>query len=264
MVRRLAIIGLLALSLMAQRSDTIYYSAGTFQTSTVVTLPAFASIGQPFHMLTAIWSDKSGHTCTNVQNTGTFVPPTLEILAGYSLDVQQTYAITNTARSPQATNAGLATDRWRRIVSATGAFPYVQLWVDNWNTTDCQVSLFYSGGLAALDIRKYADFTTTTADRLMETAFTAGGDIVCPGHVNATCTVYGLILTNSGGATATVTITDTRNNATTATVAIFDIAAGGSIEIPNSNYPIIASSFGGQLTATGAAGVHGFILNRGQ
>jgi hypothetical protein len=253
--------------LLAQRGDTVFYTVGSaigvdsFQGS----IPASSNIGQPYHILFATFSDKPGRTCSSVIKSNSTSPPQLDMEGGSSSSFTLQNPITNYSRiiQPQTQSA---TNRYRMIASAAGSYPFLSVFLSNWDDNNCQVNVFYSGSLSAIDVKKYADFGTG-ADLLFTSrvfAIGAGNSTI----VNKACdqcriVVYGLILYN-------VTAQDVLINDVPSAgqpnpiLALTGYAAGGQLVVPNTNYPMFTTGAGGSVVLNLSVGtaVSGMITFR--
>jgi hypothetical protein len=262
--RIVAVLALLCGVAQAQQTNTVYAQLVTnSQVANIfVTLPSKYNIGQPFHLVTATLADAPGHTCSNVNPDPNTNGPFLDVYAG-PLATTNTSLITNYTRvvTPGSTSP---TNRFRMIVSAAGAYPIIQVNFANYDNTDCMASIFYSGGLVAIDVKKYTTFGgISDALHTLPINATTSPTIIVPGSTNITIVVYGLILYNPTA--QTVTIQDLRADTVTANpiVTLTTFCAGCSLVLPNTNFPIFRGSMGGSIRLSfGATPVTGMVMFR--
>lgn len=217
--------------------------------------------GQPYHMVTAIFSSRPTRTCTSVINPVAFTIPVLTITGSYDnisyVNITlYTRPISPGSQSPSTSNM------YRMVSSASGAFPYLKVDVGNWNTVDCQVDVYYAGTIQSLDIKKYADFgTTTDTVRTFNVSISgATTTTITAGPTNGRVVVYAYMLTNS--ATNNITFQDLRTDTSTVILGVFsNTAAGAVLSSPNTNFPLFTTSPGGtfNIITTGAGTLSGFI-----
>lgn len=249
---------------MGQRGDTVYYQVTTNAVANGgATLPSSQSIGQPYHILLANFSDRPGRTCTNVSSN--FNVPAIDIFGGGTPALAAVQPITNYVRviRPATTQAE---SRYRMIASASGAYPYITFGYRDWNTTDCQLSLLYSGSLSTLDIKKYADVGSIYDSLQFQiiNVNTAGNNtIVSVGCPDCRITVYGLVLFNQ--TTQTISVQDIRSDAGVVDLMRFtNWCTGCQVALPNTNFPLFTTSTGGllNLSLSASTAVSGYILYR--
>lgn len=259
------ILSLLAVSLLplsAQQSNTVFTQVITAATtdSTTTNVATRYMVGQPYHMAVAIFSNRPTRTCSSVIHPVSFTIPVLSIYGSYD---GVTYTdITLYTRPINPGSSAPATNAYRMMSSGSGAFPYLQLGIGNWNSTDCKVDVFYSGTIQSLDIKKYADFGTTTDTlRTFSVAISGGATTtIVSAAPNTRVVVYGYMLTNS--ATNNITFQDVRSDAAVVVIGVFNnTPAGAMLTAPNTNYPLFSTSPGGTLTivTTGAGTLSGFL-----
>lgn len=251
-------------SLLAQQGNTVFakvISANTSgDNSTVV--PSKYMVGQPFHVATAIFSSRTGQTCSDVTNTTTLSIPGLSILASYDGAIYSD--ITNYTRVINPNSVAPASNTYRMMSSAAGAFPYIALQISNWNTVQCKVDVFYSGSISGLDIKKYTDYGTTsdTLAIVPVNITTATTTVVSNPIAQSRIVVYGWVLANQS--TQNITFSDLRMNASVTTMTNFNNVGTTTLIAPNTNYPLLQTSPGGTLriTTTAAVTLSGFLLIR--
>lgn len=257
----ISIVTLLPIQLFAQQDNTVFakiITAVVADTTTVV--PSKYMVGQPYHMAVAIFSNRPTRTCSSVIEPTSLSIPVLSV--GGSYDGVTYTDITLYTRPISPGSSSPSTNAYRMISSGSGAFPFLRLTVGNWNTVDCKVDVFYSGTIQSLDIKKYADFGTTT-DTLRTFSIAISGaatTTIVSSAANTRIVVYGFMLTNS--ATNNITFQDVRADASTVILGVFNnTPAGAGLNAPNTNYPLFATSPGGTLNiiTTGAGTLSGFL-----
>lgn len=263
MVSKLATMFLFVGLAFGQRADTVYYQVATntannsFQTD----IPAANNIGQPYHILYVDFFDAPGKTCNSPVDAATFTPPVADILGGDGLSQS---VITNYTRIIQPQSGGVG-NKYRMVSSAAGAFPFLSVAVNNWDNVNCRANIFYSGSLSSIDIKKYADFGSTSDPlRTLTISVTAGDNlIISQPCLSCRIVVYSLILFNQ--TSQTVILQDVRKDAGVVNLMTFTSwATGAQVALPNTNFPVFSTSVGGSLNIhlTGATTVSGMVSFR--
>ena len=268
--RLIALFLLMVTSTLSQQGNTVFAkiisAAVTDSTETVV--PSKYMVGQPYHMALAIFSDRPTRTCSVIDTAPpSFVGPALVIEGSYD---GTRYTVITLYSRPITPSSSSATDSYRLISSASGAFPFIRLSISNWNTVDCQVDVFYSGTIQSLDIKKYTSFGDLY-DILRTTTFSIAGigtTSVAGGITNGKPVIYGWTFNNTV-TTATfnnVTIQDVRSDASvTNLLTLTNLASGAVVQSPNTNFPLLAGSIGGTInivTTNPAAFFSGSVIYR--
>jgi len=129
-------------STKAQPSNTIYQTFATNATlgsSSVVYGPVFPNIGQTFHQLEYFISAKSGHTnCAGMNGAGA---PIAQFIGSYQNDYSKGNVMPQRIYLTGLSD-GLAYNFYDQ---ATGAFPYIFIFIANFDNTNCQLSVYYTG-----------------------------------------------------------------------------------------------------------------------
>jgi len=253
--------------LYSQQGNTVFAKIITGATSgnAVQLVPSKYMVGQPFHIATAIFSSRTGQTCNSAINSSTLTIPSLTILASY--DGVVFTDITNYSRVITPNQSVPASNSYRMMSSASGAFPFIELNVANWNSANCKVDVFYSGTISSLDIKKYADFGTAN-DTLQTFPFStnsAGVFDLVSGGVTTRTVVYGLVIYNQ--TSQNLTLQETRTDAAVVQLMrLTGFPTGGMLSIENSNFPMFATSPGGtlQLVLQNATNVSGVVVFRSE
>jgi hypothetical protein len=249
-------------ALWAQRGDTLYQKAITDSTASPVISGNIRTIGQPFHLAYAVFSDAPGQTCSSLNQTGNLEAPSLDIVASYNN--VNSVVITNNVRILNP-GSGVANDRFRMLATASGAFPYVQVQVGAYNNTNCRVNVWYSGSIVDLDVKKPPVYSGTF-DNLRWSAFntsSSGDNDLVSALSNARITVYGFYLYNTTA--QTLQLKDVKSDATVNPLAyLTTFCTGCSQSLPVTGFPYWRSSLGGKvaLNLGAATAVSGFIVYR--
>lgn len=266
MLCRIVIGLMLVISAYGQRQDTVFFQVTTNAIANGgAVLPAGQSIGQPYHLLVANFSDRPGRICANV--SANFAVPSIDIFGGGSPALAANNPITNYVRIIRPSIGSTPESRYKMMASAAGAYPFISFGYRDWNQTDCQLALFYSGSLSTLDVKKYADFGTTYDSMQMFpiNISTAGNSsIVSPGCADCRTIVYGLVLYNATAA-QTIQLRDVRSDAANIPLMILtNYCAGCQLQLVNTNYPMFSTTPGGNLTLnlSAATPVSGYVLFR--
>lgn len=263
-----ALVLLTVAGLHAQGPQTVFAQLVSNSASPDITVsidPKY-NLGQPYHLLTAILSDAPGQTCAVVQPNPGLAGPFLDML-GRTVSSVEFSVITNYSRviSPGSTSP---TNRYRMLTSAAGAFPLLGMHFADYDTTKCRASIFYSGSLTAVDIKKYTTFGTLV-DELVTAPIditTAGDHILVSAVPNAKISVYAIVLFNTTGPQS-LTFTDHRIDASTTTLMFLNsFCTGCLIQLPNTNFPLFTTSLGGSLVLnmSAATPVSGLIMFRNE
>lgn len=249
----------------AQQGNTVFAKIVTDNVSGNVnqTVPSKYMVGQPYHVVTAIFSNRTGQTCSNAISVASFNIPIVSILASYDDVVYSD--ITNYTRVITPTQTAPTTNAYRMMSSAAGAFPFIRVNVANWDQVHCKVNVFYSGSISGLDIKSYANFNSVT-DSLQSATIsfnTTGVHVLVSASTTGRIVVYGLVLYNQTA--QNLELEDLRNDATVVPLMnLTGFATGGLLNIPNTNFPMFITSPGGtlQITSQNATFVTGTVLFR--
>ena len=226
-------------------------------------------IGQLNHLLIAVFGDITANSCTDPRVAGTFSAPIVDIYG--SFDGTAFDAITTYTRvvSPGASTS--ATDRFRIMSTAVGAFPFIRVNVSAWNSlsaSGCKLSLYYYGSQSAFDPKIVPGYQGPSP--LFSNTFiitTATTTVVSPSINNAArISVYGITLINNAASINTVTVQDRRTDSSVVALLNVSLPANGSITLNNSDVPYFQTSAGGTLVIlTGNTNtVSGYVVTRSE
>lgn len=253
-------VGLIS-NLYPQQGNTVFAKviSAAIVDDTTVTVPSKYMKGQPYHMATAIFSPQPTKTCDSVINPVSFSIPSLAIYGSYDNVVYTNITLYSRPVNP---NSQQTNNKYRMISSASGAFPFIQVSISNWDSANCKVDVFYAGTIQSLDIKKYADFGTLN-DRVQTFNVNISGAATTPivgGITNGRVVVYAYMLVNS--ATNNITFEDIRSDTSTVVLGLFNSTpAGAVLNLPNTNFPLFVTSPSGtfNIITTGAGTLSGFV-----
>jgi hypothetical protein len=170
-------------TLWAQRSDTIYQTIFTNITAPTASA-AVHNIGQNIHLLSILFTSQSGHTCSAPA-------PNIGIEGGFN-GTQYTRVASITSISPDD-SGNLAA-----LVTGLGAFPFVRINARGFDTTNCQLSAWYSGSLggqSSMTVTATAQFSSTTFTVI---DFASSGDhTIVTGQSSTGIVIYEFLLWNA-------------------------------------------------------------------
>lgn len=232
----------------AQQGNTVFAQIVTDNVSgnVVQTVPSKYMVGQPYHVVTAIFSNRTGQTCSNAIATATFNIPIVSILASYDGSIFS--EITNYTRVITPAQTVPATNSYRMMSSAAGAFPYIRVNVANWDAVHCKVNVFYSGSISGLDIKSYANYNSVT-DSLQSSPISisaSGSNVIVSATASGRIVVYGLVLYNQ--TSQNIILQDLRSDSSTTNLLMLTgFPTGGELVLPNTNFPMFTTTPGGTL-----------------
>lgn len=272
-MKRLILLLMFCLGAFGQQENTVfatvttnYYASNTLD----YVLPPKYMIGQAYHQVMFILGDITSNSCNgsviDASLTGTDAP---HVFIQASYDGVNYTDITNYVRDLNV-GSGSPTNRFREVATSTGAFPFIEVSVEDWDNTKCQATVYYTGSIQGVDFRKYSDFTGET-DILNQTPISIDGPgtetiITNSADMNMAPVVYGVLICTAVGSN-NISFND-HNSITSTDSTIFDLvlATEGCITLPNTTYPYMKLSFGGelQITSTATGFVTGLVLWRGE
>lgn len=228
-------------------------------------------IGQGYHQVMLVLGDITTNSCNSSVTVNTGTPgsgPYIYIEGSY--DGNNFIDITNYVRALDVGQGVGTANRYREVGTATGAFPFIRVTIENWDNTKCQASVYYTGSIQGVNFRKYSDFSGET-DVLNQTPISINGPgtetvITNSASLNMAPVVYGVLICTAVGSN-NISFND-HNSITSTDSTIFDLvlATEGCITLPNTTYPYMKLSFGGelQITSTATGFVTGLVLWRGE
>lgn len=229
-----------------QGSDTVYTAIASNTTTTGVQTQKPRQIGQSFHLLQVIADNVSASTCTGAG--GWYGNIRLEGSFDNSYWQQIGQAITH-----------IATVQIPNYITASGSFPYLRVNYQFGNTTNCKVTINYSGNTVG-------SLTSNTIPAVNDGYVYFYGLIIGPdtvGAMNMACdvgsrlTIYALQVMNAQGATSTpgdyIYVINSGSPGTPLwQYFIGGLANGTSISLPNGPRPYFMQATANSSTTNSA------------
>lgn len=209
------------------------YTANSANDTVQAVLAPQYMIGQTNHVVYVSFADINGGSCTAPGATAHSIP-IMDIYGSYD---GVGYTVITTYERITGANSSVPTDRFRWVLQGVGAFPFVRITIQNFNSlsaTGCKVSAFYYGTQSSFDPKKQLQFGLSndalfTGSGVVTTATTS---VMCPLTPNARQTLYALYLVNNNAAVDQVTVQDGFGSTMT-----FSLPANGSIALSSSTTP---------------------------
>ena len=262
-MKRILLLILFTGSLFAQRQDTIFQVVFN-ATQTLGESAAITNIGQPYHILTMSVADAPSKTCSAWGAGG----------LGGRVELEGSFDNITYIRIGQPVSTLLKGTP--SLVWGYGAFPYLKVNYIDGDTTNCTLTVTYSGSLYGTKITPVYD--SNVKNGFVSTTFlsTGAGDItVGPcGNYTKNVSVYGFYINNTTAGTLTGNVIKTVSStaATIDSMNLGSIAALGSVWMKAESVPILGANQGtaaflavppvNVVITTSAAGLTGWVLYR--
>lgn len=260
-MRKLLLLLLLSLPVMAQRSDTVFKVVFD-RTTTLGPSTPITNNGQSYHLVTYSVASTPAHTCSIFWTNG-------QIQLEGSFDNTTYVRIGQPVTSLQE---GFPAQSW-----AWGAYPYIRINYIAGDTTNCALTANYSGSLTGSKTSAFFDSTVKTGLFPLQFTTSGGGNTVvgtCP-SLSRYAGIYGYTINNTTAGTLTgvkIQIIDTSgtgsvidyvNLGSMATLATV-VERPGDVPIVGANQALAnAATLPVGFVVTGSAGgLTGTILGR--
>lgn len=156
----------MALPLGAQQQSTVWQVVAT-NANAALTEP-LRNIGQSSHIMTVIFKDAPGLACTSMSGAASpWLMPLVAFRGKYTSADTTGFQITT--RTINITSTNVATDRFRIMAMANGAFPQLHALVQLWDTVNCRIDVAYTGALTPITLsptdrnKPFANLSATQA-----------------------------------------------------------------------------------------------------
>lgn len=233
---------------LAQPQDTVYKNLLTNNyVSPGVIIGPVTNIGQSFHQVQMVLSNKPSHTCLY---GSTVDSPQVRVYGNYVPDPTLATALVLPGRSTfaNATNT--------LVLQSIGAFPYIYVFINQIDATDCNVVANYTGTLypsTPIDMNiGFPNIPLNVAGLGSLTRVAQNSTITVANTINLSADIYTLELSNDSTATQAITIA-----CGSTTLFVWNMAAYQSVSIPYTGLPLYKCPINGganSLTITPGSG----------
>lgn len=172
----------------AQPQYTVWQTVATGATGPVRTM--VRNIGQTSHLMTIVFRDAPGMTCTHPGLLEYQQPLTSFIGMHSAADLVGFQLLT---RAINVSTSGVATDRFRTIAVADGAFPIIYASVSFFDIVNCVADVSYSGSLTPL-VLPPLDYNSPLTS--YSATAVAGSTVLVAARPGFRIAVYALLLHN--------------------------------------------------------------------
>lgn len=239
-MKKLILLILIPLGLMAQRNDTIVQRVFTNQ-AVAATSGAITNVGQSFHTMTTVFSD-SGGGCAITSATNIALQASADNSSWFTIALMYRFVLLGNANGKMV------------VRQASGSYPYLRVKIIALDV-NCAVTVLYSGNLYGTPKPNLGVLTVLT-----NSSVGPGATVVLISNTTSTAdlAVYGFTAYNSGTTTATITFSCV-DGGTSQGVWSFPVFAGTMFVYTSSTNQALSCPAGADLKATSAGVADGTV-----